>query len=207
MSGATIKREGAPLLLILLGNLLIAFGYAKFMVPSNIISGGVTSLSMVLARLTPLSVVTWTNMITVGCLVFALIFLGRTNFIRSIVSSFAYMGFFALWTWVPLNLAHWPWLDVLLASLFIGAGYYCCIASNASTAGLDVFALIAAHKNPQLNVTLMLRVINVVVLLGSTVVFGWAALVWGLAFTFLYSGLMGWLLRRYRPFPKVKTTK
>lgn len=201
---AAARAHGKPLLLILLGNLLIAFGYAKFMVPANIISGGVTSLSMVLARLTPLSVVTWTNIITVSCLAFALGFLGRTNFVRSIVSSLAYMGFFAAWSAVPLRLATWPLVDVLAASLFIGAGYYCCIASNASTAGLDVFALIIARRRPQLNVTLMLRVINVIVLLASTLVFGWQSLLWGLAFTFLYSGLMGWLLRRYQPFPPVQ---
>ncbi|KRL14790.1 MAG: YitT family protein [Schleiferilactobacillus perolens] len=206
MSQTQFKRQLGPILLILLGNMLIAFGYAKFMVPSNIISGGVTSLSMVLARLTPVNVVWWTNIITVSCLGFALLFLGRTNFFRSMVSSVAYMAFFAFWSWTPFHLSQNPIADVLLASLFIGAGYYCCIASNASTAGLDVFALIVAKKRPQFNVTLMLRVINVVVLLASALVFGWVALLWGLAFTFLYSGLMGRLLHWFQPFKKMQET-
>lgn len=180
---------------IVVGNLVIALGYAQCLVPNQIISGGVTSMSMVLQRLVGWSVVWWSNVITASCLVLALLFLGRGNFVRSLISSVSYIGLFSLVSWLPTPLSGQPVVALLVGSGLIAVGYYLCLANDASTAGLDVLALITHRYQPRFPVAIALRVLNLVVLAVSAFVYGWVSLVFGGLFTLLYSELLNRLLQ------------
>lgn len=194
-----VERQGRSLVhdaaWIMLGNLVIALGYAQCLVPNQIISGGVTSMSMVLHRVVGGSVVRWSNVITASCLVLALLFLGRSNFVRSLISSVSYIGLFSVVSWLPTPLAGHAVVALLLGSGLIAVGYDLCLANNASTAGLDVLALIVHRYRPRFPVAIALRVLNLVVLCVSALVYGWIALVYGGLFTLLYSELLNRLLK------------
>ncbi|WP_125768869.1 YitT family protein [Lapidilactobacillus wuchangensis] len=193
--GASKQRLLRSLFKILLGNLVMSFAYAKWMVPHQIINGGVTSIALILQRTTHLSVTLWTNLLTLSLLVVCAIFLGRENFFKSLYSSLTYLAGFNLFSAWSLTLAGSIWLDVPLASLAIAFGYYCCISENSSTVGVDVIALILHRYRPQLKIAPLIRDINFVVLGIGWFIFGWRSVLAGLAFSFIYAAILKKFLR------------
>lgn len=183
---------------VIIGNGITAFAYSWVLVRLNVISGGVTASSMIAGRLTPWSVTFWTNAITLVCLGASLLFLGRRNFVNSLVSSFSYMGWFTLAQHWSVDLTHWPlWLTLPLAGVVVGAGYFLCIDHHASTAGLDVFALVVHQRWPHVSVALGLRVINLAVLGIGAWTFGLRSFLLGLAFIVIYTQTLAWLQQRF----------
>lgn len=181
---------------VVIGNGISAFAYSWVLVRLNIISGGVTATSMILGKLTPLSVTVWTNTITTSCLLAALVFLGRRNFFNSIISSLAYMGWFTLAQSHVVAIPLPVWLSLPLAGIAVGVGYHLCIAHNASTAGLDVFALVLHRFKPQVPVATTLRVINLTILAAGALTFGWRSFLMGLVFVMIYTQVLAVLQKR-----------
>ena len=116
------------------------------MVPNEIINGGVTSISMILNKMLSVPLLYLTNGLTLLLLIICYIFLGKDNFSKSIFSSVFYSMSFSLFYSLPFSLHVNVVLDLILAAIFIGIGYYYCSIVNASTVGVDVIALIIHKK-------------------------------------------------------------
>ncbi|MFS0780187.1 YitT family protein [Bacillus sp. 1P06AnD] len=181
---------------IIIGNIAMSFAYAKWMVPHEIINGGVTSLSLIFHHLSTFSIVFLNNSIMILLLLVSLFFLGKENFVKSIIGSCFYLFFFSLFFHIKADLTTNLFLDMALSSVFIAFGYYCCISRNASTVGMDIIALILHKKNPGVNIAATIRLINIIVLAVGFIVFGWKSIVVGIIFTFLYSWLLGYFMKK-----------
>lgn len=183
---------------IVAGNLFITSAYAFITVPDHIVNGGVTSFAMVLENFVPISISAIANIITVLLLIVSFFFLGKEFLMKSLLSSFCYMGFFSGFSALAANF-QLPLIlpvAVVLASVMIGFGYYLCINAGSSAVGFDVLALAAHKRNPRIDVALTIRYINYGVLLLGIVVYGvWAILV-GIVFTYLKTALLRQLLKR-----------
>ncbi|WP_125702469.1 YitT family protein [Lacticaseibacillus daqingensis] len=191
------KEMTLDILWVALGNGITAFAYSWLLVKANIISGGVTASGMIMGRLTPLSTTFWTNTITLSCLLAALLLLGTRTFLNSIVSSVAYMIWFSVAQTFQPAIDLPLWLVLPLAGLAIGAGYFLCISHHASTAGLDVFALIVNKHWPNISVSFSLQLINITVLVIGAWQFGWQSFLAGLIFILLYTFTLN-ALQRWR---------
>lgn len=191
------------ILIIMLGNILIGFSYANWMVPNEIINGGVTSLSLILNEVSKIPILYLSNGITVLLLIVCLIFLGKENFTKSIASSVFYSLFFSLFHMMSLELSVNLWIDMILASVAIALGYYCCISRNASTVGMDVIAIILNRKNSKIEIAKCIRYINFVVLIFGFIVFGTRAIVIGIIYTFINSYALDLLLKKKIKFKKI----
>lgn len=189
-----IERKVVPFIKIIIGNVFMGFAYAKWMKPNDIINGGVTSVAMILEKITHLPLLYLSNGVTLLLLLSCYIFLGKANFFRSLVSSFCYMLFFSLFYSLPFSASVNLPIDFMLASLFIAIGYYCCISSNASTVGMDVIALIIHKNNPNLKVAVLIRYINFGVLAVGLLTYGWLSIVVGVLFSYVNSYLLNFLL-------------
>ncbi|WP_125705929.1 YitT family protein [Lacticaseibacillus daqingensis] len=182
---------------VIIGNGITAFAYSWVLVRLNVISGGVTASAMIAGRMSPWSVTVWTNTITLVCLGASLVFLGRRNFVNSLVSSFSYMGWFSLaQSWQPDSTGP-VWLSLPIAGMIVGAGYFLCIDHHASTAGLDVFALVVNARWPRVSVALGLRVINFTVLGIGAWTFGLRSFLLGLVFIIIYTQTLASLEKRF----------
>ncbi len=189
------EKKWFPILKIIIGNVFMGFAYAKWMKPDAIINGGVTSVAMILNKATQIPILYLTNGVTLILLFVCWYYLGKQNFLQSIVSSVAYNGFFSLFYLIPINFQMNIIIDFLLASLFIAFGYYCCISANASTVGMDVIALIAHKKNPKVNIAKTIRLINFVVLGFGFLVYGVSSVIIGIAFSYANSYLLNIFLK------------
>lgn len=154
------------ILLILLGNLLIAFGVAAFLVPSGLISGGVTGLSLVVSKAfsLPLPVCVWCASILFFLAGF--LALGKRFALSTLVSSVAYPLFFHLTTLMFQRLGP-PTEDIVLCAAFagicLGLGIGMVLRGGASTGGTDVIAMML-NKRFGLSLTPVMYLIDGVIL-------------------------------------------
>lgn len=185
-----------PYIKIIIGNLFMGFAYAKWMKPDGIINGGVTSLAMILEKVTKIPILYLTNGVTILLLVFCFIFLGKANFFNSILSSVCYNLFFSIFYLTDFQVNYHIIPDFLLASVFIAFGYYYCISANASTVGMDVIALVLHKRNPKFSIAKGIRYINFIVLGFGLLTYGIESVVIGVLFSFFNSFLLDKLLNR-----------
>ncbi|MGF2189381.1 YitT family protein [Vagococcus fluvialis] len=181
------KKQLIAVIKIIIGNLLMGLAYAKWMKPNAIINGGVTSVAMILEKVTGLNILYLTNGVTLILLIVCWFYLGKENFAKSLFSSICYNAFFSLFYMLPINLQINLPVDFLLASMFISMGYYCCLSSNSSTVGMDVIALVLYKKNNKLNLAKTIRYINYVVLIFGLMTYGFQSVVIGVIFSYVYS--------------------
>lgn len=178
------------ILKIIIGNIFITVSYAYLIVPYKIINGGVTSAALILHAVTGGNIALLANMVTFLLLLFCLIFLGKENFLKSILSSCCYMIFFNFFYAIKISIHLNVVLVVLIASFLLAIGYYLCLAANASTVGFDVIALILHVKNKKIDIAVAIRCINLLILLIGLTVYGFTSIISGIAFTIIYSYIL-----------------
>lgn len=182
---------------IILGNILITASYAFITVPNGIVNGGITSFSMILSSVTGISISIYTNLITVILLLFCLLFLGRNYLAKSIISSVCYMVFFSIFSSLNMGYLHLPiWMNVFVASILVGIGYYLCLSAKSSTVGFDVIALILHSKNEKIQVSKVMRYINFAVILAGLFSYGLYSVLFGILFTYVQTTVIHLLLEQ-----------
>ncbi|MEB2629231.1 YitT family protein [Peribacillus frigoritolerans] len=184
------------LLKIIAGNISMTFAYAYLIVPNEIINGGVTSSALLLNALLGYNIAMLANLVTGLLLIICLVFLGKEYFFKSIVSSLSYMVFFNFFYSLNIQFNVNIVLVIFISSILIAIGYYLCITASASTVGFDVIALILHHKNEKIDIAATIRIINLIVLILGLMVYGYASIVKGIAFTLLFSYLLKKMLDR-----------
>ena len=135
------------LILVLLGNLIIACEVAFIVLPNDLLDGGVAGLSVALQPLIPIDPVWMINGLTIGLFLLGLIFLGKAFALKTVVSAIAYPVFVTLLSSVA---AQFPestfvlpdYLAAVYAGVLAGFGLGLAFRANASTGGMDIPALI-----------------------------------------------------------------
>ena len=139
-------------LFILIGNALLAFLVAAFIIPHDIIMGGTTGIAIVVNRLYPIDTALLVFIMNAVLLLIGLFVIGKKLFITSIASTLLYPAFLALFQRIPgiEKLTD----DTLLASLFagvlMGISLGLVMRVGSSTGGMDIANLVLAkitHRN------------------------------------------------------------
>jgi uncharacterized membrane-anchored protein YitT (DUF2179 family) len=137
------------------GILLMSVGIYFFKAPNGFATGGVSGISVVLAKLFPvITQATYMMIINIVLLVVGVIVLGKTCGILTIYSSLV----LSILTWIfefflPLTspLTQYPLLELVYAVLLTGIGSAIIFKCGTSTGGTDIIALIL-KKYTHLNV-------------------------------------------------------
>jgi uncharacterized membrane-anchored protein YitT (DUF2179 family) len=164
------KREALNTLLIVLGIASAAMGLKGFLLSSNFIDGGVTGVSMLLAKVTgaPLSV--WLPIVNVPFIIVGYWHLGRAFALRSALAVAALAGVLAT--------VHFPDVtpDLLLTSVFggffIGAGIGLAVRGGAVLDGTEIAALLISKRSAVLKVGDVILLFNVALFLAAMTVLG-----------------------------------
>ena len=137
---------------VLIGNALLAFLVAAFIIPHNIIMGGTTGIALVLHKFFNVDTALVVFILNLFLLVLGLVIVGRKLFFTSIASTVLYPLLLSLFQKIPNidNLTD----DTLLASLFagvlMGLSLGLVMRVGSSTGGMDIANLILAkltHKS------------------------------------------------------------
>lgn len=185
---------------IFLGNVLLTGAYAFITVPKVILNGGVTSFSLVLEAWTGIDVAILVDILSVLLIIISYIFLGKNYFVGALFSSICYMGLFNVFHWTRWVLPFpeflgTPILATPVAAVLVAAGYYFCIASEATAVSFDTIALILNKHNARFEIASTMMVINIVVLLTGAATYSISAVICGLVFTFLQAQFLKLFLR------------
>lgn len=153
--------------LILLGNFLLALAVGFFILPYNILSGGVAGIAVALHSFVQIPTDVMVNALVIGLFFVGWILLGKDFAIKTVVSSFVYPVFLTLissFLTPPANLD--PILASLYGGLIAGVGIGLVIRTGSSTGGMDIPPLVV-HKYTNISIAKLILITDfLTVLLG-----------------------------------------
>jgi uncharacterized membrane-anchored protein YitT (DUF2179 family) len=166
----TLRGELLNALLIALGILAAAFGLEGFLLSSNFIDGGVTGVSMLLAKVSPWPLSVWLPLVNAPFVVIGYRQMGRAFAIRS---ALAIAGLSA-----ALATMHFPdvtpdrLLTAVFGGFFIGAGIGLAVRGGAVLDGTEIAALLISKRSALMKVGDVILAFNIVLFLAAMSLLG-----------------------------------
>ena len=137
--------------LLILGLLMYVVGWTVFLVPNNLVGGGVTGIASIVQYATHGAVKIGYTYFTVNTilLVMALFTLGKGFGGKTVVAIvLASLGLNLFQTWIPAEICQTLAVDngklmsVIMGGIFVGVGIGLTMSAGGSTGGTDIIALI-----------------------------------------------------------------
>ena len=151
---------------IVVGNILLAFTVAAFIVPFGTIMGGATGVSLTISHYLPginLSIIVY----AVNAVLFILgaVALGKTLIIATVGSAILYPTFLAIIQAIPgiETLTDNMMLATVYAGALLGIGIGIIVRVGSSTGGTDIIAIVL-NKITHISVSILLYIIDFTVL-------------------------------------------
>ena len=152
-----LRRTAKNVILIAVGTLILSFGTSLFMLPYDLVTGGVSGYAIVLSQIIPpeyLSVQMIITILTWAMFFLGLIVLGKSFAMKTLISTIVYPIGIALFSNITsseflggffnLHSSTHSDVGVLLAAVFTGVlvGFGCALSflGGGSTGGVDVIA-------------------------------------------------------------------
>ena len=129
---------------ILLGNAILAFGIAAFVLPHGMITGGATGLGLVTSRVFGVDLSVAVAVYNIILFAVGAFVLGKKFALTTIVSTIVYpmfLSFFTQQQWIA-TMTNDILLSAIYAGIMVGLGVGIVIRFGASTGGLDIPPLI-----------------------------------------------------------------
>lgn len=153
------SRETANVLLIALGILAASMGLKGFLMSSNFIDGGVTGMSMLLAKSTRLPLALWLPLVNVPFLALGYHQIGRAFAVRSAA---AIAGLAVVLATVPFpDVTPDLLLTAVFGGIFIGAGIGLAVRGGAVLDGTEIAALLISRRSHLFKVGDVILIFNV----------------------------------------------
>lgn len=168
-------------LLVLIGTTILAFGTALFIIPFNLVAGGISGISVIIYALSGGAISTTLSITVLTWVLFIIGFfvLGKSFAAKTLLSTLIYPitvslfgkllspnvldGFFMLDTADPLSLI----LATIFGGLAMGAGCALTFLGGGSTGGADIIAFILCKFIKKLKASAAIFIIDsIVILLG-----------------------------------------
>lgn len=157
-------------LLLVLGIFSAGLGIQGFLLANNFIDGGVTGVSMLLAKLTPLPLWFWLPAVNLPFIALGLGSLGRAFALRSVA---AIAGLALVVAVVPFPQATPDRvLSAVFGGFFLGAGIGLAIQAGTVLDGTEIAALLISRRTRIVRVGEVILAFNVVLFLGAISVLG-----------------------------------
>lgn len=186
-----MKKKIEKVLIMILGNAVLALGTAAFVVPNGLISGGVTGIGLILEHFFGLPVDVG---VFVGDAVLFLLgaaVMGKAFAATIILSTIVYPTFFSLFGKIPFltSLTDDKLMAVIYAGLLMGAGIGLVIKVGGSTGGMDIPPIIL-HKLFGLSIPVMIYVGDTALLLIQAIYSSTEQVLYGILVVLLSSIVM-----------------
>ena len=167
---------------VIIGTLILSFGTALFIIPFDLVVGGISSIAIIISKVLPLE---WLSIdILIGIISWSLFFigfvcLGKNFAMKTLISTIVYPIGISLFSklYDPqllgglfcLDQSQYSEIAILLASLFggllIGAGCAITFLGGGSTGGVDIFAFILCKMFKKLRSSVVIFCIDAVTIL------------------------------------------
>ena len=166
----SIRREALNALLILSGIGSAAMGIKGFLLASHFIDGGVTGVSMLLDKVTPLPLAVWLPLVNLPFVALGFRHLGGLFAARS---TLAILGLALVLAFVPFpEVTSDALLTAVFGGVFLGAGIGLAVRGGAVLDGTEIAALLIGKRSAMLKVGDVILGFNVVLFLVAMTVLG-----------------------------------
>ncbi len=166
-----IKREIVRYIFLFIGSVLAATGLEIFLIPNNIIDGGIVGISIITSYLTKLPVSIFIIVFNIPFLFLGYKQIGKTFVFSSLFSVISFSFWVSVFHPIPVLTN-----DILLASVFggivLGIGVGIIIRYGGSLDGTEMVAIII-NERTAFSVGEMVMFFNVFILSSAGLVFGW----------------------------------
>ena len=169
--GELFREYAAKAFFLTLGCFIVAVGLEMFLLPNNIIDGGVIGISMMVSYITK-----WNLGLLIFCINIPFILMALTTLGRK----FVFQTFFATaMLAVATNVLHGKQAtnDLLLATVFggiiLGIGVGLILRNNASLDGTEMVSINLSKKLKIISVGELLMFINLFIYMGAGFLYGW----------------------------------
>jgi uncharacterized membrane-anchored protein YitT (DUF2179 family) len=163
---------------IIIGSLITAAGFNLFLIPHEILSSGLSGLSMIVGMLTPMNTGVANFLLNLPLLIIGYFKLGRKFILLTILA--VTMISLGLYVVPVVEIAH----EVVLSSIFggavVGLGIGLIFRSSGSSGGFDVIGMLVARKR-DFPIGAMLTAMNGVIILISGFLFDWDSALYTMA--------------------------
>lgn len=160
------KNIVLDLIYLLIGNSIMAFGVTYFILPNQILSGGVAGIAVALEPIFHIDPQIMMNFIIFGTFILGLVFLGRSFAVKTVASSLLY----PLLIWVFTRILTPEPIEPIMASIYggliMGIGLGLTFRTGSSTGGMDIPPLIL-EKYTRVRVAIWILILD-----GLTVMLG-----------------------------------
>ena len=158
-------------LFVLLGNALLAFVVAAFIIPHNIIMGGTTGIAIVLNKTFGIDTALIVFILNVILLFLGLIVIGKKLFITSVASTLLYPAFLSFMQRIPGidSLTGNTLLASLFAGVLMGISLGLVMRVGSSTGGMDIANLILS-KITHRSVSIFVYITDIIVVGAQAIV-------------------------------------
>ena len=136
------KKSVINFLMVLAGTFVLSMSVEFFILPYNILSGGVAGLAVAFEPFFHIDKTLFANSAVIGFLILGAVILGKEFALTTMLSSLAYPVFNNLLIRVPNPITVDPILAALYAGLLGGTGIGIVMRAGSSTGGMDIPALI-----------------------------------------------------------------
>ncbi|WP_050637970.1 YitT family protein [Candidatus Stoquefichus sp. SB1] len=173
-------------LLVVIGNAILAFGVAVFAVPSQLIVGGATGLSLIIGEFIPMNYASIVFGINMVMLVLGFFVLGKKFAAGTVLSSFIFPFFLSLFESIPQfqHITSDILLSAIYAGIFTGVGLGIVFRLGYSTGGMDVPPIIL-NKKTGISVALAINVLDIMILIGQVFFSSFEGILYGIITVFV----------------------
>jgi uncharacterized membrane-anchored protein YitT (DUF2179 family) len=165
-----LGSESLNFVLIVAGILCAGMGLKGFLFSSNFIDGGVTGVSMLLAKVTSYPLYIWLPLVNLPFIIVGLKEMGSAFALRSVLAI----------TGLSLTIAYLPYPDVtpdpvltsIFGGFFIGAGIGLAVRGNAVLDGTEIAALIISRRRGLFKVGDVILAFNIILFVVAIAILG-----------------------------------
>lgn len=163
-----ILKEVKDILILLAGNLILAFLVSAFIIPHNIIMGGATGIGIILGKLLPLDTAVFVLIFNILMLVLGGFVLGKKFLLSTIASSLLYPIFLGMMQRIPGigSITDNTLMAALFAGGLLGLALGMIMGIGSSTGGVDVFNLVV-NKWFHIPISVAVYLTDVTIMLGQ----------------------------------------
>lgn len=174
----SLKQKGKDIVWVVAGNAVLALAVSMFILPYDILSGGVAGVAVALQPLIPLPVTLMVNLLVVGLFIVGACFLGKDFAMKTILSSLIYPVFLTFFSGRVPVLDLDPILASLYGGLLGGTGVGMALRTGASTGGMDIPPLIV-HKLTHIEIAKLVLITDALTVLLGAFTYGLEAVLVG----------------------------
>jgi uncharacterized membrane-anchored protein YitT (DUF2179 family) len=166
----SLRREAINVVLIAGGILSAAMGLKGFLFASHFIDGGVTGISMLLSKVTPVSLSLWLPIVNLPFVLLGYRHLGVAFAVRSALAILGLAAVIATVQFPDVTRDHL--LTAVFGGVFIGAGIGLSVRGGAVLDGTEIAALLIGKRSSVLKVGDVILAFNIVLFTVAMTVLG-----------------------------------